>query len=114
MTIRVEPSYADHELVVGPRYQRDDLKIRASNFLSQDMSGIQLFGVNNGTKLTNLLRVNNPTRFFKLKGILGQATSTHFVTGKIVEKSKWQHVRRHHVDMLCAAIQSSHQKKMFE
>lgn len=107
-------NYADHELVVGPRYQEEDFKFFVINPMKSDMSGIMLFGINRGTKMASKLKNLNPIKFYKVKGILGQATDTSFITGKIVEKSTFKFIKRHHVDMVCAAIQSSHQKKMFE
>ncbi|XP_015596873.1 mitochondrial mRNA pseudouridine synthase Trub2 isoform X2 [Cephus cinctus] len=48
----------------------------------------------------------------------GKDTSGVVVTGigkgKIVEKSTYKHVRRHMIDKICASMQSSHQRKMFE
>ncbi|KAK0180005.1 hypothetical protein PV327_005692 [Microctonus hyperodae] len=107
-------NYADHELVVGPRYQDEDLRMLAINPLTSNMSGIMLFGINRGIKMGSRLQKLNPIKFYKLKGILGHATDTSFITGKIVEKSTFKFIKRHHVDMVCATIQSSHQKKMFE
>ncbi|KAG8034592.1 hypothetical protein G9C98_007668 [Cotesia typhae] len=114
LTIKVEPSYADHELVIGPRYQPSEMKMHHVNYLSSEASGIQLWGVNKGALISHLMRKANSTRFYKVKGILGKATDNYFTTGKIVERSTFKQVKRHHVDMICASMQSSHQKKMFE
>ncbi|KAH0564380.1 mitochondrial mRNA pseudouridine synthase Trub2 [Cotesia glomerata] len=114
LTIKVEPSYADHELVIGPRYQPSEMKMHHVNYLSNEASGIQLWGVNKGALICHLMRKANSTRFYKVKGILGQATDNYFTTGKIVERSTFKQIKRHHVDMICASMQSSHQRKMFE
>ncbi|XP_015126934.1 mitochondrial mRNA pseudouridine synthase Trub2 [Diachasma alloeum] len=114
MTVRVEPSYADHPLVVGPRYQPDDFKLSWAHRMSPDMSGIMLIGVNGGTRMVHKIKESNATRFFKVKGVLGQATDNYFITGRIRERTTWKHVKRTHIDRMCASMQSSHQKRMFE
>lgn len=114
LTVNVEPSYADHPLVVGPRYQPKDYRIREAHDMSNDMSGVLLFGLNRGCGLIQKIKESKPMRFFKVHGILGQATDNYFIDGKILEKSSYKHVKRHHLDMISAAMQSSHQKKMFE
>lgn len=114
LTINVEQSYADHPLVIGPRYQTKDFKLKEAHHLSNDMSGVMLIGLNRGCGMIKSIRNSKPMRFFKVKGILGQATENYFIDGKIIRKSGFKHVKRHHLDMICAAMQSSHQRKMFE
>ncbi|KAK2586348.1 hypothetical protein KPH14_010640 [Odynerus spinipes] len=114
MRVITHPNYADDPLVVGPRYQEKDIKFAAVNRVEIDTCGVLIFGINKGTKFTNQIRESRPTRCYRLKGILGQATNTHFKTGKIVEKSTYKHVKRSYIDKICASMQSSHQKKMFE
>ncbi|KAF7387882.1 hypothetical protein HZH66_010649 [Vespula vulgaris] len=91
LEVIVRPNYADDELVVGPRYQYNDISLSAANRLSIDTSGVLICGINGG-----------------------QATNNHFKTGKIIEKSTYKHIKRAHIDKICASMQSSHQKKMFE
>ncbi|XP_063972610.1 pseudouridylate synthase TRUB2, mitochondrial [Diachasmimorpha longicaudata] len=114
MTVRVEPSYADHPLIVGPRYQPNDFKMSSAHNIPYEVSGILLMGVNGGTRMIHKIKESNPMRFFKVKGILGQATDTYFITGKICERSTWRHIKRVHIDRICASMQSSHQRTMFE
>lgn len=114
LTVSVRSSYADNILVVGPRYQESDIRINYANHLQQNSSGIIVCGLNNGTKLAYKLKQTNSTRSYRIKGILGQATDNCFITGRIVEKSNYKFLRRSHIDRICAAMQSSHQKKMFE
>lgn len=114
LTVSVRQSYADDILVVGPRYQVSDIKINYANHIQHHTSGIVVCGINSGTKLAFQLRNSNSTRSYRVKGILGQATDDFFITGRIVEKSYCKFLRRSHIDRVCAAMQSSHQKKMFE
>lgn len=114
MKVVVRNSYADNPLVVGPRYACEDLKLFAANIMCEDASGVLVCAVNSGTRIINKLKDSKLTKFYKIKGILGQARHNNFANGRIVEKSVWKNVRRHHIDRICAAMQASHQKKMFE
>lgn len=114
LEVIVRPNYGDNELVVGPRYQYNDISLSSANCLSIDTSGVLICGINEGNSLINKIRESKPSRYYRLKGILGQATNNHFKTGKIIEKSTYKHIKRTHIDKICASMQSSHQKKMFE
>lgn len=114
MEVIVQPSYADHTSVVGPRYQTQDIKLSFANRLERDTSGVLVCGINRGTRLIYKLQQSKPTKFYRVKGIFGQATDNCFKTGKIVEKTTYKHIRRNNIDRLCGSMQSSHQRKMFE
>nr|XP_012219482.1 PREDICTED: probable tRNA pseudouridine synthase 2 [Linepithema humile] len=108
------PSYADHPLVVGPRYQPKDFKLVCANYLHKDMSGLMICGVNSGTGLIHKLKDSKLPISYRVKGILGQATDTYFKTGKIVERATYKFIRRNAIDKICASMQAVHQRKMFE
>ena len=114
MRVVVHDSYADHPLVVGPRYQMHDFKLAATSIMNRDTCGVVVCGINYGTQLVHRIRDAKCTRFYRVKGLLGQATDNYFHTGKIVERSTYAHVKRGHVDKICSSMQSSHQRKMFE
>nr|AEE62206.1 unknown [Dendroctonus ponderosae] len=114
LTVSVRPNFADHPLVVGPRYQERDLAVSWSNHLGYYTSGVLLFGIKSGTREAKFIRENLPTRAYRVKGVLGLMTDNCFRTGKIMMKSTWKHVRRHNVDGFLSAMQASHQRKMFE
>ncbi|XP_050578608.1 pseudouridylate synthase TRUB2, mitochondrial [Bombus affinis] len=114
MKVIVQNSFADHPLITGPRYQPNDFKLAASKVLQQDISGVVLCGINKGNRLIHKIKTSKSLRFYRVKGLLGEATDNYFHTGKVVEKSTYDHVKRGHLDKLCSSMQSSHQKKMFE
>jgi len=114
MKVIARPSYADHPLVVGPRYQLVDFKLVCANYLSTDMSGLMVCGINDGIRWIHKLKDSKSPAIYKLKGILGQATNNYFKTGKIVEKSTYKYIRRTAIDKICAMMQAAHQQKMFE
>ncbi|CAL7947807.1 unnamed protein product [Xylocopa violacea] len=110
----IRDSFADHILVIGPRYQPEDFRLSATNIMHSDVSGILVCGINDGNRWIHRMRESRCLRFYIVKGQLGQATDNYFYTGKIVEKATYAHVRRGHLDKLCSSMQSSHQRKMFE
>ncbi|XP_026478925.1 mitochondrial mRNA pseudouridine synthase Trub2-like [Ctenocephalides felis] len=112
--VSVRESFADNTLVVGPRYQMQDVKINPAASLGRNTSGLLLLGVNSGCKLANLIYRNKPTRAYQITGKFGEATDNYFSTGKIVEKATYHRIRRSNIDSLLASMQASHQKKMFE
>lgn len=114
MKVIVHPSYADHPLVVGPRYQPKDFKLLCANYLNTHTSGLMICGINDGTKTIHRLKDSKPPSSYKVKGILGQATDNYFKTGKIVEKSTYKFIKRNNIDNICASMQAAHQRKMFE
>lgn len=114
MNVYTHPSYADHPLVVGPRYQPKDLKLVCANYLSKDMSGLMICGINNGTSWIHKLKESKSPTSYRVKGVLGKATDTYFKTGRILEKATYKHVKRSTIDNLCASMQTAHQTKMFE
>ena len=71
-------------------------------------------GLNEGNKTVQSLHTQRPTRVFRLKGVLGQATDTYFSDGKVVEKATFWHVNRSKLDAVLASIQAAHQKQMFQ
>lgn len=114
MKVIVQPSYADHTLVVGSRYQTKDIKLACANYLAKDISGLMICGINSGNNTIQRLRQFQFPSSYRIKGILGQATDNYFYTGKIMEKAAYKFVKRKVIDQLCASMQAAHQKSMFE
>ncbi|XP_015519056.1 mitochondrial mRNA pseudouridine synthase Trub2 [Neodiprion virginianus] len=114
MTVQVVPNLADHLLLTGPHYQQKDFKLSWVNYLGYDTSGVVIIGINEGARTVMRMRESNPTRFYKVKGVFGQATDNYFTSGKIVEKATYKSIKRATVDAICASMQASHQRKMFE
>lgn len=112
--VNIASSYADNVLVVGPRYQFEDIKITTASMLGTDSSGLMVLGINDGTKLIHKMKQSSATKLYKVKGLLGEATDNYFITGKIVERSTYKHIRHDIIDKISASFQSAHQKKMFE
>ncbi|XP_054271967.1 pseudouridylate synthase TRUB2, mitochondrial [Macrosteles quadrilineatus] len=114
MRVTVSPSYADHPLVVGPRYQEKDFRCQWPLPLGVHTSGVLLLGLNQGVRIVRALEHAHQIRTFHVTGQLGRATDTYFTDGKVVERSKFKHVSRERMDKLLASIQAAHQRTMFE
>ncbi|XP_023707965.1 mitochondrial mRNA pseudouridine synthase Trub2 isoform X2 [Cryptotermes secundus] len=113
LSVHVAPSFADHPLVVGPKYQPEDLRCTWGAPLGRNISGVFVLGLSDGNRTVKKLHMQRPTRVFRLKGLLGQATDTYFSDGKVVEKATFWHVNRSKLDAVLASIQAAHQKQMF-
>ncbi|KAF5284070.1 hypothetical protein FQA39_LY17119 [Lamprigera yunnana] len=109
-----KPSLADHPLVVGPRYQMDDIRCTWSSFLGYNTSGVLLLGLQGGTKTAFRIRMNQLMRAYRIKGIFGRATDNYYKDGKVVEKTTCGFIKSHNLHKLLASMQASHQRKMFE
>ncbi|XP_046740601.1 mitochondrial mRNA pseudouridine synthase Trub2 [Diprion similis] len=114
MTVQVVPNLADHLLLTGSHYQQKDFKLSWANYLGHNTSGVVVIGINEGARTVVRMRESNPTRFYKVKGVFGQATDNYFISGKIMEKATYKSIKRATVDAVCASMQASHQRKMFE
>ncbi|XP_050525373.1 pseudouridylate synthase TRUB2, mitochondrial [Daktulosphaira vitifoliae] len=114
LKVNIEPSYADNILVVGPRYQSEDFKCIWATHLASRISGVIIMGINSGTKMVYQLDHNYPIRTYHLHGQLGLMTKNMFIDGKVVEKGRYDFIKRENVDKLMSTIQASSQKKMFE
>ncbi|XP_066595153.1 pseudouridylate synthase TRUB2, mitochondrial [Prorops nasuta] len=114
MDVVVRPSYADHPLVVGPRYQEADFRLLNINRIESNTSGVLVLGLNDGIKKGIQIKQARHPSIYRIKGVLGQATTNYLKTGKIIEKSTYKHVTRGSIDRLCAAMHTSHQQNMFK
>nr|CAD7454652.1 unnamed protein product [Timema tahoe] len=114
LTVQKSPSYADHPLVVGPRYQPCDFRCTWATYLGKDTSGVFVLGLNAGLSLARRLHMTRPTRAYHIQGIFGQATDNYFQDGRIVEKATFHHIKRIHMARVLSSMQAAHQKQMFE
>lgn len=71
-------------------------------------------GLNKGTKMVRELQNHYPMRTYHLHGQLGIMTKNMYIDGHVVEKGRYDFVKRENVDKLMSTIQASNQKKMFQ
>jgi hypothetical protein len=106
--------YSNHPLVLGDRFHDDDLEFEEVNQLNIWTSGLSLITVNDSEiqeKIKNLVL----PRQYLLKAELGIATDNSYKSGKVVEKSTFEHLisRPQILDKALAGIRSSHQRDAF-
>lgn len=73
-----------------------------------------VIGLNKGTKMVRNLQNNYPLRTYHLHGRLGTMTNNMHIDSKVVEKGRYDFIKRENVDKLMSTIQASNQKKMFQ
>ncbi|XP_050101597.1 pseudouridylate synthase TRUB2, mitochondrial [Anopheles aquasalis] len=114
LVVRKEEDLSDNVLVVGPRYQPEDVKTRFCANHGKFTSGVTVLGINHGTNLAFRLQQNRVLRVYRITGFLGKATETHFAESRVVARATVSHIGSEKIGRLLASIQASHQRKMYE
>lgn len=105
----------EHRLVLGDRYLPEDFRISYMTKLDKTSSGILVCGI--GSANAYKMRLLQAARFlnvYHVKGRFGYCTDDYLPTGHMVERTTFHHVNKVLVDKVCATIQASHQKHIFE
>lgn len=110
LVVKVTENYADHPLVLGPRYQPKDIKLAWAHQLDKNISGVCILGVNSGTKGTHKVRESQLIRSYMVSGQFGRTTDTLFNDGKVIGKSTYKHVTRGRLMRTLMTIQAGHQR----
>lgn len=110
LVVKERENFADHPLVIGPRYQPKDIKLSYALHLHKNISGVCLMGVNRGTYGTHTAREGRLIRTYTLGGRMGLATDTGFHDGKVVTKATYRHVTRTRLTNVLMSIQAGHQQ----
>ncbi|KAM6337514.1 pseudouridylate synthase TRUB2, mitochondrial [Alca torda] len=104
------PVLADHPLVRGPRFRR--LKVGAGHRLDVKASGVFVLGIGHGNKLLTDLYNCHLTKVYTVGGLFGKATDDFSDTGKLVEKTTFDHVTREKLERILAVIQGTNRKAL--
>ncbi|XP_071040704.1 pseudouridylate synthase TRUB2, mitochondrial [Parasteatoda tepidariorum] len=108
-SVEVSSNFADHELVVGQRYQRQDIRLKAIDTLGVNTSGVMMFAVNGACKKIENIGSSTFLRKYEVKGKFGLCSRNFMDDGKIVERSTYSHIRQGGIDRLLSSIQFTHQ-----
>ncbi|XP_074599186.1 pseudouridylate synthase TRUB2, mitochondrial [Brevipalpus obovatus] len=115
LTVKMVQNYADHPLVVGPRYQEKDFGVKFVSGLDYHTSGVIPLGIGaHGCYLASKMEKSLPIRCYQIKGRLGFATDDFTISGNIREKSKYSHVGKARLDNLLAVVEGSHRNSMIQ
>ncbi|XP_001850528.2 mitochondrial mRNA pseudouridine synthase Trub2 [Culex quinquefasciatus] len=112
--VRTVEDISDNVLVVGPRYQTEDLRVRTCTNHGRLTSGVLVLGINKGLSTVFRIQQNRPLRVYRITGFLGKATESHFGDSRVIAKATVDHIGSDKISRLLASMQASHQKKMFE
>ncbi|NXF77990.1 TRUB2 synthase, partial [Sclerurus mexicanus] len=104
------PVLADHPLVRGPRFRR--LKIGTGHQLDVKSSGVLVLGIGHGNKLLTDLYNCHLTKVYTVSGLFGKATDDFSDTGKLIEKTTFDHITREKLERIVAVIQGTNHKAL--
>ncbi|XP_069097543.1 pseudouridylate synthase TRUB2, mitochondrial isoform X2 [Pleurodeles waltl] len=96
--------------VKGPNYTQ--LKVGAGHRLDVKSSGVFVLGLGYGTKLLTNMYNANFTKDYTVCGLFGKATDDFSDTGRLVEKTTYDHIIRDKLERILAVIQGTHQKAL--
>ena len=114
-SVKKEISYADHPLVVGPRYKQQDIELHFANEIDTRASGLVVAGLGpDGTRLAEILEDSNFVRSYEVRCKFGRATDNFFDYGRTLEKSTFKHIHKSRLDFTCSKILSMHRKMIFK
>ncbi|XP_053138408.1 pseudouridylate synthase TRUB2, mitochondrial isoform X1 [Hemicordylus capensis] len=112
MTVTQVPVLADHPLVSGPMFTH--LKIGTGHLLDTKSSGVFVLGAGRGKKLLADLYHAHLTRTYTVRGLFGKATDDFSDTGKLIEKTTFDHITSEKLERIVAVIQGSHHKALLQ
>ncbi|NXC76318.1 TRUB2 synthase, partial [Anhinga anhinga] len=107
-----EPTGPDRVSVAvrGPRFRR--LKMGAGHRLDVKASGVFVLGIGDGNKLLTDLYNCHLTKVYTVGGLFGKATEDFSDTGKLVEKTTFDHITREKLERILAVIQGTNHKAL--
>ncbi|GAA6090172.1 mitochondrial mRNA pseudouridine synthase TRUB2 [Tachysurus ichikawai] len=104
------PALADHPLVTGPRFHK--IRVGVGHRLDAFSSGVLVLGLGNGNTALESLYKSHVTREYTLEGEFGMATDDFTNTGRVIERSTFDHVTNDKLDRVLAMIQGANQKAL--
>ncbi|XP_067868923.1 mitochondrial mRNA pseudouridine synthase TRUB2 [Heterodontus francisci] len=110
LTVTQLPVLADHPQVKGPKFV--DLKVGAGHRLDLRSSGVLVLGVGKGNQQLTHLYNSHLTKEYTVKGSFGMATEDFSDTGRLIERTTYDHITLDRVERIIAVIQGSHQRAM--
>ncbi|XP_026545313.1 mitochondrial mRNA pseudouridine synthase TRUB2 isoform X2 [Notechis scutatus] len=112
LTVSRVPMLADHPLVSGPVFT--ELKIGVGDHLDMQSSGVFVLGVGYGTKLLRKWYNAHLTKAYTVTGLFGKATDDFSDTGKLIERSTFDHVTQEKLERIVSVIQGSNHKALLQ
>lgn len=110
------PNLSDHPLVVGPRYQPWDVKMRmVEPWLGKKSSGLIPVTVGPANKYFGAkLNSRKLPSVYHISGKFGYVTDTFWHDGKITDKATYKYIRPGRVDSVLARVESTQHERLFD
>lgn len=111
-----KPDLSDHPLVVGPRYLPWELSVLPFRpTLSFRSSGVTAFVLGHAcTRYKTRIESRKLVNVYHLTGKFGYMTSNCFSDGKIMDKTKYDHIRPAKLDRVLSRIETSQSQRLFD
>ncbi|NP_001002200.2 pseudouridylate synthase TRUB2, mitochondrial [Danio rerio] len=104
------PSLADHPLVTGPQFHK--VHVGVGHRLDAFSSGVLVLGVGKGNSVLENLCKSHVTRDYTIEGEFGKATDNFSHTGRVIEKTTYDHITHDKLERVLAMLQGSNQKAL--
>ncbi|KAI4892741.1 hypothetical protein NFI96_032307 [Prochilodus magdalenae] len=104
------PVLADHPLVTGQQCHK--IRVGVGHRLDAFSSGVLVLGLGNGNAALESLYRSHVTRAYTLEGELGMATDDFTHTGRVIERTTYEHVNQDKLERVLAVIQGANQKAL--
>ncbi|XP_061115736.1 mitochondrial mRNA pseudouridine synthase TRUB2 [Conger conger] len=104
------PILANHPLVTGPQFKK--LHVGVGHRLDAFSSGVLVLGVGQGNKMLADLCNSQTTRDYTVEGEFGLATEDFSHTGRLVERTTYDHITQDDLERVLGMIQGSNQKAL--
>ncbi|KAF7664350.1 hypothetical protein LDENG_00180150 [Lucifuga dentata] len=104
------PTLAKHPLVTGPEFKH--VRVGVGHRLDAFSSGVLVLGVGHGNKALNEMYKTRVTRDYTVEGEFGTATDDFAHTGRVVERSTYDHITQDKLDRVLAMLQGANQKAL--
>ncbi|XP_038638119.1 mitochondrial mRNA pseudouridine synthase TRUB2 isoform X1 [Scyliorhinus canicula] len=110
LTVAQLPVLADHPRVKGPTFV--GLKVGAGHRLDLRSSGVLVLGVGNGNQQLVCLHNRHLTKEYTVQGSFGTATEDFSDTGRLIERTTYDHITLERLERIIAVIQGIHQRAL--
>uniref|UniRef100_A0A1A8K1N4 TruB pseudouridine (Psi) synthase homolog 2 n=2 Tax=Nothobranchius kuhntae TaxID=321403 RepID=A0A1A8K1N4_NOTKU len=104
------PVLSKHPLVTGPEFQQ--IKVGVGHRLDTSSSGVLVLAVGNGNKTLDDLYNTRITRDYTLECEFGMATHDFSHTGRVLERSTYDHISEDKLERVTAMLEGANQKAL--
>ncbi|XP_074526252.1 pseudouridylate synthase TRUB2, mitochondrial [Halichoeres trimaculatus] len=104
------PVLSKHIRVTGPEFQH--IKVGVGHRLDSFSSGVLVLAVGKGNRILNDFQRAQVTRDYTLEGEFGTATDDFSHTGRVVERSTYDHITQDKLERVLAVLEGANQKAL--